>query len=58
MQPQHPDILAFVDAGTALFDQYGELIFIHIRAHIKIREDAEDLTTEVFASALENQQIL
>lgn len=55
MQPQHPDTPAFADAGTALFDQYGELIFTHIRAHIKIREDAEDLATEVFASALENQ---
>ncbi|GHO49500.1 RNA polymerase sigma factor [Ktedonospora formicarum] len=58
MQSEYPFPDAPIDAGTALFDQYGELIFMHIRAQVQLREDAEDITTEVFTAALENQPIL
>lgn len=42
---------------AALFDRYGSLIFAYILKHVNSREDAEDLTLEVFAAALERQMI-
>ena len=43
--------------GAALFDLYGKAIFAYLRLHIASREDAEDLTVEVFTAALENDQL-
>lgn len=42
---------------AALFDRYGSLIFAYILKHVNSREDAEDLTLEVFTAALERQVV-
>lgn len=44
-------------AQAALFDRYGEVIFAYIRGHLSSREDAEDLTLEVFIAALAQKQL-
>lgn len=41
----------------ALFDRYGEIIFAYIRVHTSSREDAEDLTLEVFTAAIEQNNL-
>lgn len=41
-------------AHEALFDRYCPAIFAYLRSHTPSREDAEDLTLEVFTAALEN----
>ncbi|GCE11160.1 RNA polymerase sigma factor [Tengunoibacter tsumagoiensis] len=59
MQPQsfgtEAPIESFEDA--ALYDQYGAVIFAYIRLHTPSREDAEDLTLDVFTSALEQDNL-
>ncbi|GCE26429.1 hypothetical protein KDA_19130 [Dictyobacter alpinus] len=42
---------------AALFDRYGPIIFASILKHLHSREDAEDLTVEVFAAALEQKAL-
>ena len=41
----------------ALFDRYCPAIFAYLRSHLSSREDAEDLTLDVFAAALENPSL-
>jgi RNA polymerase sigma factor (sigma-70 family) len=41
------------DADAALYDCYAHVIFAFLRLHTPSREDAEDLTLEVFLAALE-----
>lgn len=38
---------------AAFFDRYSPVIFAYILKHVRSREDAEDLTLEVFTAALE-----
>ncbi len=38
---------------AALYYRYGQAIFAYVRLHTPSREDAEDLTLEVFTTALE-----
>ncbi len=46
------------DTGEAtLFDLFGKAIFTYLRLHTASREDAEDLTVEVFTAALEHDQL-
>jgi hypothetical protein len=52
---QQQDVDDLVLDQTALFDRYGEIIFAFIRVHISSREDAEDLTLEVFTAAVERR---
>jgi len=40
---------------AAFFDRYGPVIFAYILKHVRSREDAEDLTLEVFTAALEKR---
>ena len=40
---------------AVLFDRYGSVIFASILKHVRSREDAEDLTLEVFTAALEKK---
>jgi RNA polymerase sigma-70 factor (ECF subfamily) len=42
---------------AALFDRYGSVIFAYILKHLRSREDAEDLTLEVFMAALEKKTL-
>jgi|SRR5258707_2983976 RNA polymerase sigma factor (sigma-70 family) len=59
MQPGHlneADLPGNPDA--TLYDRYSFTIFSYIRLHIPSREDAEDLTVEVFAAALERDNLL
>ncbi len=44
-------------AETSLFDLYGPTIFAYMRLHVSSREDAEDLTAEVFAAAWEHDNL-
>src|SRR5215472_18879375 len=58
MQPGHlneADLLSNADA--TLYDRYGFTIFSYVRLHTTSREDAEDLTLEVFAAALERDNL-
>ena len=48
---------AFPTDEAALFDRYGSIIFSYILKHIRSREDAEDLTLEVFTAALEQKAL-
>jgi RNA polymerase sigma factor (sigma-70 family) len=51
---QLPDGGALSDnAGEALYERYAASIFAYARLHTSSREDAEDLTLEVFTAALE-----
>ncbi len=49
-QEQPPD-------DASLFDRYGSIIFAYVLKHVHSREDAEDLTVEVFTAALENKTL-
>lgn len=40
---------------ATLFARYGSIIFAYIRKHVSSREDAEDLTLEVFMAAIEKK---
>jgi RNA polymerase sigma-70 factor (ECF subfamily) len=40
-----------------LYDRYGQAIFAYIRLHCTSREDAEDVTVEVFTAALEHNNL-
>jgi RNA polymerase sigma-70 factor (ECF subfamily) len=42
---------------AALYDRYGHIIFAYARLHIFSREDAEDLTLDVFLKALEHDNL-
>jgi RNA polymerase sigma-70 factor (ECF subfamily) len=42
---------------AALYDRYGGAIFAYVRLQITSREDAEDLTLEVFTLALEHDNL-
>lgn len=42
---------------AALFDRFGPLLFAYILKHARSREDAEDLTLEVFTTVLENKHV-
>lgn len=58
MQLQDEDNSCTDDAdGATLFDLYGKAIFAYLRLHVASREDAEDLTVEVFTAALEHDQL-
>jgi RNA polymerase sigma-70 factor, ECF subfamily len=54
---QHYEIQSMSQGDDTLFDHYGEILFAYIRAHTATREDAEDLTVEVFAAALEHDNL-
>jgi RNA polymerase sigma factor (sigma-70 family) len=45
-------------SNAALYDRYAHTIFAYIRLHTISREDAEDLTLEVFTAALEHNDLL
>jgi RNA polymerase sigma-70 factor (ECF subfamily) len=54
MQAGYPDKTdALSDSDAALYDRFSFAIFSYVRLHVTSREDAEDLTVEVFAAALE-----
>jgi len=43
---------------TEIFRRYSPTIFAYIRLHTSSREEAEDLTLDVFTAALTNQQLI
>ena len=45
------------EADAELYDRYGQAIFAYVRLHIASREDAEDMTLEVFTAALEHNNL-
>lgn len=44
-------------SDATLYDRYGPTIFAYVRLHAISREDAEDLTVEVFTAALEHHHL-
>ncbi len=40
-----------------LYSRYGQAIFAYVRLHTPSREDAEDMTLEVFTTALEHDNL-
>jgi RNA polymerase sigma-70 factor (ECF subfamily) len=58
MQPDHSNETELLSSSdTALYDHYSFAIFSYVRLHTTSREDAEDLTVEVFAAALEHDNL-
>ena len=54
MQPGHfNEVDTPGNADAALYDRYSLTIFSYVRLHVSSRQDAEDLTVEVFAATLE-----
>jgi RNA polymerase sigma-70 factor (ECF subfamily) len=53
---QQPGISVGSDI-TALYDRYGRAIFAYARLHTPTREEAEDITLEVFTAALEQDNL-
>ncbi len=49
--------LALSYESVDLYDRYGRDIFAYVRLHQLSREDAEDVTLEVFVAALENDNL-
>lgn len=45
-------------AATELYDRYAHIIFAYVRLHLAAREDAEDITLEVFVAALEHGNLV
>ncbi len=42
---------------ASLYDRYGQAILAYVRLHTASREDAEDLTVDVFTTALEQDNL-
>lgn len=53
--PNEADVWSNSDA--TLYDRFSFTIFSYVRMHTTSREDAEDLTVEVFAAALERNNL-
>ena len=57
MQKQDEELMPYSNTPEQLYDRYGATIFAYVRLHALSREDAEDLTVEVFAAALERSHL-
>ncbi len=57
MQQQQDDNQLQDSSDTALYDHYASVIFAYLRLHTSSREEAEDLTLEVFTVALEHNNL-
>lgn len=59
MDPQlgAEEILYEASDDASLYDRFGRAIIAYIRLYIPSREDAEDLTLEVFTTALEQNNL-
>ncbi len=57
-QPSGSEETTYATADdAALYDRYGPAIFAYVRLYTSSREDAEDLTLEVFIAALEHKYL-
>jgi hypothetical protein len=56
-RPPAQESWEFPTDDAAFFDRYGPVIFAYILKHVRSREDAEDLTLEVFSAALEKKTL-
>lgn len=56
MDPQEETLYEAAD-DASLYDHFGRAIFAYIRLSVSSREDAEDLTLEVFTTALEQNNL-
>jgi len=56
-RPPAQESWEFPTDDAAFFDRYGPVIFAYILKHVRSREDAEDLTLEVFTAALEKKRV-
>ena len=57
-QPSGSEETTYATADDpALYDRYGPAIFAYVRLYTSSREDAEDLTLEVFLAALEHKNL-
>ncbi|HEY1352290.1 MAG TPA: sigma-70 family RNA polymerase sigma factor [Ktedonobacteraceae bacterium] len=59
MNPQlgPEEILSGTTDDASLYDRFGQAIFAYVRLSTSSREDAEDLTLEVFTTALEQNNL-
>jgi RNA polymerase sigma factor (sigma-70 family) len=57
IHPSNLDPLLTSDGDTSLFSRHGQAIFAFARFHTPSREDARDITLEVFKIALENDNL-
>jgi RNA polymerase sigma-70 factor (ECF subfamily) len=57
LPPQSAEPSPHEKDDAALFNRYGSLIFAYVLKHTKTREDAEDLTLEIFTAALEKNNL-
>lgn len=51
------EILDETTDDASLYDRFGRAIFAYVRLSLSSREDAEDLTLEVFTTALEQNNL-
>ena len=59
MQPQKQDECETHGSSSSpiLYDRYAHIIFAYVQLHTPSREDAEDVTLEVFTAALEHNNL-
>ncbi len=57
MQQQQDECELRDNSDASLYDRYASIIFAYARLHTSSREDAEDLTLEVFTAALEHDNL-
>jgi RNA polymerase sigma-70 factor, ECF subfamily len=57
MQSQQDETRPINSSDTGLYHRYAPVIFAYIYQHTVSREDAEDLTLEVFTAALERNNL-
>lgn len=56
-QEQEECELSTRSSDASLYDRYAHAIFAYMRLHAASREDAEDLTLEVFMAAMEHDNL-
>ncbi len=56
-QREFQDEERYANDDATLFDRYGQAVFSYACLHTSSREDAEDITLEVFMAALEHDNL-
>jgi RNA polymerase sigma-70 factor, ECF subfamily len=57
MHEHQDDGELLVSSGIELYDRYASIIFAYVRLNLGSYEDAEDVTIEVFITALEHDNL-
>jgi RNA polymerase sigma factor (sigma-70 family) len=55
---QHYSLQVDTSLVALLYQRYASTIFLQVRRHTFLREDAEDITLEIFLAAVEQEEML